>query len=186
MLWSQFSAIFANFRGKNGIFLKNQCYDHILHNLALFWVKNANFFAEFFGENIFKNHNIGPWLLKSKIGNVLLQPGWQMYNSILNIWLLNFQLSWCQILKDNKLFINKSISKSISQDLRFCVEAKANPKIYCLGMNDVIPKHLKIAGNRYLHRLSCNQGNQIGRIFASWFNLVSFLKITESANIFTQ
>jgi hypothetical protein len=26
----------------------------ILHNLALFWVKNANFFAEFFGENIFK------------------------------------------------------------------------------------------------------------------------------------
>jgi hypothetical protein len=25
-----------------------------LHNLALFRVKNANFFAEFFGENIFK------------------------------------------------------------------------------------------------------------------------------------
>jgi hypothetical protein len=25
-----------------------------LHNLALFWVKNANFFADFFGENIFK------------------------------------------------------------------------------------------------------------------------------------
>jgi hypothetical protein len=25
-----------------------------LHNLALFWVKNANFFAIFFGENIFK------------------------------------------------------------------------------------------------------------------------------------
>jgi hypothetical protein len=22
--------------------------------------KNANFFAEFFGKNIFKNHNIGP------------------------------------------------------------------------------------------------------------------------------
>jgi hypothetical protein len=31
-----------------------------LHNLALICVKNANFFAEFFGENIFKNHNIGP------------------------------------------------------------------------------------------------------------------------------
>jgi hypothetical protein len=26
----------------------------ILHNLALFWVKNANFFADFFGENIQK------------------------------------------------------------------------------------------------------------------------------------
>jgi hypothetical protein len=25
-----------------------------LHNLGFFWVKNANFFAEFFGENIFK------------------------------------------------------------------------------------------------------------------------------------
>jgi hypothetical protein len=25
-----------------------------LHNLALFWVKNANFFAKFFGENILK------------------------------------------------------------------------------------------------------------------------------------
>jgi hypothetical protein len=32
----------------------------ILHNLALFWVENANFFAEFFGENILKKHNIGP------------------------------------------------------------------------------------------------------------------------------
>jgi hypothetical protein len=26
----------------------------ILHKLALFWVKNANLFAEFFGENILK------------------------------------------------------------------------------------------------------------------------------------
>jgi hypothetical protein len=25
-----------------------------LHNLALFWIKNANFFSEFFGKNIFK------------------------------------------------------------------------------------------------------------------------------------
>jgi hypothetical protein len=25
-----------------------------LHNLALFWAQNANFFAEFFGEIIFK------------------------------------------------------------------------------------------------------------------------------------
>jgi hypothetical protein len=37
---------------------------HILQNLALFWVNNANFFAEFFGENIFKNHNICRWLRK--------------------------------------------------------------------------------------------------------------------------
>jgi hypothetical protein len=29
MLWSQFLAIFAIFRQKNGVFLKNQCYDQI-------------------------------------------------------------------------------------------------------------------------------------------------------------
>jgi hypothetical protein len=32
----------------------------ILHNLALFSVKNANFFAEFFWRKYLKNHNIGP------------------------------------------------------------------------------------------------------------------------------
>jgi hypothetical protein len=34
---------------------------NFFQNLALFWVKNANFFAKIFGENIFKNHNIDPW-----------------------------------------------------------------------------------------------------------------------------
>jgi hypothetical protein len=38
---------------KIGVFLKSQCYDH-LKKLVLFSVKNANFFAEFFAENIFK------------------------------------------------------------------------------------------------------------------------------------
>jgi hypothetical protein len=33
----------------------------ILHNLALFWVKNTIFSAEFFWQKYFKNHNIGPW-----------------------------------------------------------------------------------------------------------------------------
>jgi hypothetical protein len=33
-----------------------------LHKLTVFFVKNGNFFAEFFGKNIFKNNNIGPWL----------------------------------------------------------------------------------------------------------------------------
>jgi hypothetical protein len=50
MLWAQFSAIFDNFlrilqfsAKKIGVFLKNQCYDQIFNNLALFRVKNANF-----------------------------------------------------------------------------------------------------------------------------------------------
>jgi hypothetical protein len=47
----QFLPIFGE---KNGVFLKNQCYDQIFENWALFWVKNANFFAKFFGENISK------------------------------------------------------------------------------------------------------------------------------------
>jgi hypothetical protein len=46
--------IFCDFRqcstiffGENAGFLKNQCFDQILNNLALFWVKNAIFFADF-------------------------------------------------------------------------------------------------------------------------------------------
>jgi hypothetical protein len=45
MLW--FSAIFGE---KIGVFLKNQCYDQFFPNLALFWVKNT----DFFGKNILK------------------------------------------------------------------------------------------------------------------------------------
>jgi hypothetical protein len=44
---------FDNFRRtKLAFFLKNQCYDQ--HYQLYFESKNANFFAEFFGENIFK------------------------------------------------------------------------------------------------------------------------------------
>jgi hypothetical protein len=42
--------------GENiGVFLKSYVYlIKFLHNLALFYVKNADFFRRFFGENIFK------------------------------------------------------------------------------------------------------------------------------------
>jgi hypothetical protein len=54
MLWSQFSATFAKKIGeKIGIYLK-KCKYHFLHNLSLFWAKNAYCFADFFGENILK------------------------------------------------------------------------------------------------------------------------------------
>jgi hypothetical protein len=39
----------------------------ILHNLALFWVKNANF-LQIFRRKIFKKHNIGP--------RIVLRSGW--------------------------------------------------------------------------------------------------------------
>jgi hypothetical protein len=52
MLWSQFSAIYGNFLQKIAFFSKTNVMIKILDNLALFWVKNANCFAEFFGENI--------------------------------------------------------------------------------------------------------------------------------------
>jgi hypothetical protein len=48
--------IFCDFRQfsakKLAFFSKTNVRIKILHNLALFWAKNANFFAEFFGENI--------------------------------------------------------------------------------------------------------------------------------------
>jgi hypothetical protein len=61
MLWSQFSAIFDNFRQKMAFFSKTNVTIKIFHNLALFWVKNANFLLNFSAKT-FKNHNIGPRL----------------------------------------------------------------------------------------------------------------------------
>jgi hypothetical protein len=60
MLWSQFSAIFDNFRQKIGVFLKKQCYGKIFAQFSFALSQKRQFFAEFFGENILKNHNIGP------------------------------------------------------------------------------------------------------------------------------
>jgi hypothetical protein len=39
--------------GKNGFFLKNQCYDQIFAKSSRSLRKSGNFYAEFFGENIF-------------------------------------------------------------------------------------------------------------------------------------
>jgi hypothetical protein len=47
-----FLRFFPIFSEKFGVFLKNHVMIKIVHNLALFCVKNANFFAKFFGENI--------------------------------------------------------------------------------------------------------------------------------------
>jgi hypothetical protein len=61
MLWSQFRRFLTIFGKIFAVFLKkNNVMIIILHNFALSWVKSTNFFAKFFGENIFKNHNIGP------------------------------------------------------------------------------------------------------------------------------
>jgi hypothetical protein len=58
----KFLRFFPIFGEKNWRFSKiPMLWSNIFQNLALFWVKNANFFAKFFGENTyFKNHNIGP------------------------------------------------------------------------------------------------------------------------------
>jgi hypothetical protein len=50
----QFSAKKLAFFSKPNVMIK------ILHDLPLFWVKNANFFLNF-SAKYFKNHNIGPW-----------------------------------------------------------------------------------------------------------------------------
>jgi hypothetical protein len=64
MLWSQFSAIFDNFlqfstifrdfrqfSAKYGVFLKNQCYGHILDYFSFVLSQNHQFIAKFFEEN---------------------------------------------------------------------------------------------------------------------------------------
>jgi hypothetical protein len=53
MLCSQFSAIFANFRRKYWRFFSKTI--QFLHNLALVWVKNANFLPIFFRKYFLKS-----------------------------------------------------------------------------------------------------------------------------------
>jgi hypothetical protein len=42
------------FAEKIGVFRKNQCYDQFFSKFSFVLSQNANFFADFFGENIFK------------------------------------------------------------------------------------------------------------------------------------
>jgi hypothetical protein len=49
-----FQQFFTIFDEKIGVLLKNQCYDPFFQKLAVVLSKSANFFADFFAENIFK------------------------------------------------------------------------------------------------------------------------------------
>jgi hypothetical protein len=51
------------FGEKIGVFIKSQCYDQFFSKFSFVLSQNRQFFAKFFGENILKNHNIGPWKL---------------------------------------------------------------------------------------------------------------------------
>jgi hypothetical protein len=51
-----------------------------LHNLALFWVKNANFFAIFFGKNIFKIITSVPGANPTMTSYIQRQR-WKIYNA---------------------------------------------------------------------------------------------------------
>jgi hypothetical protein len=84
-IFCDFCTIFGK---KIGVFLKNQCYDHFFQNLALFWVKNANFFAKFFGENILK-------IITSVPGHPAVEVKWHFLR-----WLF---LSLLQLKKKEKV-----------------------------------------------------------------------------------
>jgi hypothetical protein len=58
---------------KLAFFSKANAVIKFLHNLALFWVKNANF-SRIFCRKYFKNHNIGPRTLFSARVVVDQQP----------------------------------------------------------------------------------------------------------------
>jgi hypothetical protein len=53
MVWSQFSAIFANFRRKSAFFLNTNVMINFFLNLALFWAKTP-VFSQIFLAKIFK------------------------------------------------------------------------------------------------------------------------------------
>jgi hypothetical protein len=54
------------FGEKIGVFLKNQCCDQIFAQFSFVLSQKRQFFADFFGENIFKNQNTGPSFIGPK------------------------------------------------------------------------------------------------------------------------
>jgi hypothetical protein len=71
-------------------FSKTNFVIHFLHNLALFWANNANFFAKFFGENIFYIITFVPvWPNFRPLGDSLLSAVfWNFMKWPKIIWLL--------------------------------------------------------------------------------------------------
>jgi hypothetical protein len=65
---------------KIGVLLKNQCYDEIFLKIIFVFSQKRHFFAEFFGENILKNHNIGPWF-SSLQGKCLANIGTKAFSA---------------------------------------------------------------------------------------------------------
>jgi hypothetical protein len=61
MLWSQFSAIFANFRRKIVVFLENQCYNQNFAYFSFVLSQIHQLFRWIFRRKYLKNHNIRPW-----------------------------------------------------------------------------------------------------------------------------
>jgi hypothetical protein len=62
----QFSAKKLAFSSKTNVMIK------ILHNLALFWVKNTNFFRRKIRQKYLKNHNIGPRLIIQEVRSKMI------------------------------------------------------------------------------------------------------------------
>jgi hypothetical protein len=60
MLWSQFSAIFANFRRKNWRFSQKAMLWSIFSKFSFVLSQKRQYFRRFFWRKYFKNHNIGP------------------------------------------------------------------------------------------------------------------------------
>jgi hypothetical protein len=69
MLWSQFSAIFDNFRRKNWRFSQKPMLWSIFSKFSFVLSQKRQFFCKNFRRKYFKNHNIGPWspCLRKKI-----------------------------------------------------------------------------------------------------------------------
>jgi hypothetical protein len=76
MLWSQFSAIFDNFRRKNWRFYQNQCYDQNFAYFRFVLSQKRQFFRLIFRRKYLKNHNIGP-RLKPTLVVKLLRSCWE-------------------------------------------------------------------------------------------------------------
>jgi hypothetical protein len=166
----QFSAKKLAFFSKSNVMIKN------LHNLALFWVKNANIFANVFGENILKI--------------ITSVPDWA------NFRLLCDCLLWAVLLKDASphfglhfstvkvMYILPTYMFQKRVGLHFC-DFFSKAHLITLGLEHYATPpgrgyflFLKLPTTTptcmYPGRIrSHDQGDQIGRVFAYWVTVHS-------------
>jgi hypothetical protein len=119
----QVSAKKLEFFSKTNVMIK------ILHNLALFWVKNAIFFAEFYGKNIFKIITSVPGLFSRTLKNISLDIA---RHPAITIRLFLIGVAQCRVASRDRIFFVR-----LNRPSRHCLN---KTRRYALWTGLTLPK----------------------------------------------